>query len=250
MLYQQAKVAIQQSEERMTTNHLEFEGKNTEEAVNTACHYFGTTPEKLNIEVLSTGSTGIFGLVGSKKAKIRAALKKEEQLQPVTEKEHEETPELEDAKKILERMLFLLGVEAMVTGEQDADIVTLKVEGETTGILIGKKGSTLDAIQYIVNKVVTKNSSKRTRVRVDMANYRERHNQSLVDLALRLGEKVKKTGKPITISPMNPADRRVVHIALQNDRALKTKSKGEGLLKKIVIFPQREGTEPSTNTEA
>jgi spoIIIJ-associated protein len=244
----------------MTTEAVEFEGKNTEEAINAACRYFDTTADKLTIQVLSTGSTGIFGLVGSKKAKIRATLKKEEptalrEEEPAaarssTQKIHEETLEFKEAKETLERMLSLLGIEARVVGQQEEDNVNLTVEGEGTGILIGKKGNTLDAIQYIVNKVVTKNSSKKIKVHIDTGNYRQRHNQSLVDLALRLGEKAKKTGKPITISPMNPADRRVVHIALQNDRALKTKSKGEGLLKKIVILPQREGAESGTTTGA
>jgi spoIIIJ-associated protein len=235
----------------MTTQNAEFEGKNTEEAINAACRHFDTTPDKLTIEILSTGSTGIFGLVGSKKAKIRATLKEEEPvIRPPAEKVHEETPEFKEAKQTLERILSLLEIEATVVGQQEEDNVDLTVEGEGTGILIGKKGTTLDAIQYIVNKVVTKNSTKKIKVHIDTGNYRERHNQSLVDLALRLGEKAKKTGKPIVISPMNPADRRVVHITLQNDRALKTMSKGEGLLKKIVIFPQREGTESSTNPGA
>jgi spoIIIJ-associated protein len=243
----------------MTTDHLEFEGKNTEEAIGAACRYFDTTAEKLIIEVLSTGSTGIFGLVGSRKAKIRAALKEEPQKpvvikepEVVTEvqnaKEVEEMSEVQNAKEVLERMLSLLGVEATVTSEQEADSVNLNVEGEATGVLIGKRGNTIDAIQYIVNKVVAKSSNKKIKVRLDMGNYRQRHKQTIVDLALRLGEKAKKTGRPITISPMNPADRRVVHITLQNDRALRTKSKGEGLLKKIVIFPQREGTDSSNNT--
>jgi len=235
----------------MTTQNPEFEGKNTEEAINAACRHFNTTADKLTIEILSTGSTGIFGLVGSKKAKIHATLKKEEPpIQPPIQEVHEETLEFKEAKQTLERILSLLGIEATVVGQQEDDNVELTMKGAGAGILIGKKGSTLDAIQYIVNKVVTKNSTKKIKVHIDTGNYRQRHNQSLVDLALRLGEKAKKTGKPITISPMNPADRRVVHIALQNDRALKTKSKGEGLLKKIVIFPQKEGAESSTTTSA
>ena len=121
----------------------------------------------------------------------------------------------------------------------------MNVVGETSGILIGKKGKTLDALQYIINKAVNKSSDQKIKVLVDTENYRQRHKQSLVDLAQRLGEKVKRTGKPITISPMNPADRRIVHLALQNDRGLRTRSKGEGLLKKIVIFPQRNTSESS-----
>ncbi len=295
----------------------EFEGKNTEEAIYKACKHFSTTPEKLEITILSTGSTGIFGLVGSKKAKIRALFKEQPPEEPlvdlsdlqkefsyrpeppvqpeVTEppqepeeevsivetaeeeidtadvdvdvdvdveadleegEEEEEDFELESdsepvevgehdqeavdtAKEILENVIRLASMSSQVQGEISEGRVQLNVTGESSGLLIGKKGKTLDALQYLVTKMVSKRLGKRIHVVVDSENYRGRRRKTLAEMALRLGEKAKRAGKPVTVSPMNAHDRRIIHLALQDDKQLRTKSKGEGLLKRIIIFPQR-----------
>ena len=146
---------------------------------------------------------------------------------------------LEIAKEHLAKIIELSGMKARVEGEVSDNRIVINVVGESSGLLIGKKGKTLDAIQYILSKMVSKQLGKRAYVVVDSENYRGRRKKSLAEMALRLGEKAKKVGKPITISPMNAHDRRVVHLALQSDKQLKTRSKGEGLLKRIVILPQR-----------
>ncbi len=203
---------------------LEFEGKTTEEAINNACTHFGAPPEDLEIEIMSVGSSGIFGL-GGKKAKVRASRRAAAELDLV-----------EPAREVLEQILHKMGEPATVTGVQDAGKINLTVQAEDAGLIIGKQGLTLEALQYLVTKILTKQSGHKVRVVIDIESYRARHNQSLVDLAVKYGEKVKKTGKSITPNPMNPYDRRIVHLALQGDKELKTISRGEGLYKKVVIY--------------
>ncbi|MBW1860819.1 MAG: KH domain-containing protein [Deltaproteobacteria bacterium] len=114
----------------------------------------------------------------------------------------------------------------------------MKIEGDKSGLLIGRRGKTLDALQFIVNKIVNKALERRIRVVVDSENYRQRMEESLTLLALSMGDKAKRIKKPVTTNPLNPHDRRIVHIALKEDEKLDTKSQGEGLLKKIIIIPR------------
>jgi len=203
---------------------LEFEGKSTEEAINNACAHFELTPEQLEIEIMSVGSSGIFGL-GGRKAKVRAARR----MAP-------EMDLLDPARDILEQILNKMGEPAEVAAAQDADKINLTVKAEDAGLIIGKQGLTLEALQYLVTKILTKQSGRKVRVVIDIESYRARHNQALMDMAVKYGEKVKKSGKSITLNPMNPYDRRIVHLALQGDKELKTISRGEGLYKKVVIY--------------
>lgn len=211
----------------------EFEGKTTEAAIENACAHFQVAPEQLEIEIVSVGSAGIFGL-GRSKAKIRAALREEP-----------EESVLPLAQEILESLLAKMGESAQITAAPEGDRINLKIETEDAGLLIGKQGQTLDALQYLVTKIVAKKTRRKVRVSIDVEAYRARHHQALAHLALKYGEKVKRSGKPITLDPMNPYDRRIVHLALQGDKDLKTLSRGEGLYKKVVISPakKREGQE-------
>ncbi len=211
----------------------EFEGKTTEEAIEIACGHFQVSSEQLEIEIVSVGSQGIFGL-GGRKAKIRAALR-------------EEAPELllTPAKEILETLLAKMQEKATVSAHQEDDRINLRIETDDAGLLIGKQGQTLDALQYLVTKMLAKKSRRKVRIAIDVEAYRARHNEALAHLAQKYGEKVKQSGKAITLNPMNPYDRRIVHMALQGDKELKTMSRGEGLYKKVVISPakKREGQE-------
>jgi spoIIIJ-associated protein len=208
---------------------VEFEGKSTEEAIGNACAHFQVSPDQLEMEIVSVGSAGIFGL-GSRRAKIRAALKQEQ---------YEADTLLPQAREILEQLLEKMQESARVTAEQEGDRINLHIETEDAGLLIGKQGQTLDALQYLVTKILAKQSRKKVRVTIDVEAYRARHNEALANLALKYGEKVKRSGKPVTLNPMNPYDRRIVHLALQGDKDLKTMSRGEGLYKKVVISPTR-----------
>ncbi len=211
----------------------EFEGKSTEEAIENACAHFQVSPEQLEIEIVSVGSPGIFGL-GGRKAKIRAALREES-----------EELLLSSAKEILETILERVQEQATVSVHQEDDRISLRIETDDAGLLIGKQGQTLDALQYLVTKMLAKKSRRKVRITIDVEAYRARHNEALAHLAQKYGEKVKKSGRPIILSPMNPYDRRIVHMALQGDKELKTMSRGEGLYKKVVISPakKREGQE-------
>ena len=209
----------------------EFEGKTTEEAIENASRELNLPVEELDIDIIEPGSAGIFGLVGSKMTKIRVNIRGEES--------SDDPKKFEIAKEVLEGILALIPVETTVSGEQTDGNIILNIEGDTSGILIGRKGKTLDALQYIVSKSVNRTSGKKVRVVVDSENYRQRRIESLTQLALKIGDKAKKLKKPLTTSPLNPHDRRIVHLALKDDGGLETRSRGEGIMKKVVITPKK-----------
>ncbi len=221
----------------------EFEGKTKDEAVRNACKELGVSEDKLEIEVLSYGSTGIFGLVGAKKAQIRVSLlggveTKVDEAQPDAVDELDEVAET--AQQTLKDIISYIVDDATVTVSKQSNSVRLKIQADNPAILIGKHGRTLDALQYVVRKIVRKKKDSKVRLSFDVEGYRDRRKASLTQMALRLGEKVKRSGKPATISPMNAYDRRIVHIALKDNAAVKTQSKGGGLFRKLVILPQKK----------
>jgi spoIIIJ-associated protein len=207
---------------------LEFEGKTTEDAIESACAHFQVPAEELEIEIVSVGSPGIFGL-GGKKARIRAAL--------VQELEEDLLPR---AREILEQVLEKMQEPATVSATQEEDRICLLIATDDAGLLIGKQGQTLDALQYLVTKMLAKQTRKKVRIAIDVEAYRARHNEALTLLARKYGEKVKRSGKSVSLNPMNPYDRRIVHMALQGDKDLKTLSRGEGLYKKVIISPVKK----------
>ena len=209
----------------------EFEGKTTEEAIENASHGLNLPVEELQIDIVEPGSAGIFGLVGSKSAKIKVTVKGEISADDETG--------LALAKETLENILALIPVETTVNADRIDGNIALNIEGDKSGLLIGRKGQTLDALQFIVNKIVNKALEKKMRVFVDSENYRQRRKESLTQMALRMGDKAKRIGKPVATNPLNPRERRIVHLTLREDENLNTKSKGEGLLKKVVIIPKR-----------
>jgi spoIIIJ-associated protein len=230
----------------------EFEGKTTEEAIQNAARELDLPVEELSIDVIEPGSAGIFGLVGGRKAKIKVTLKtpseleKEEAEQEEEHKlgERKEEPHEDDvnfAKRTLEEILALIPVEATVAGSRDERRINLRIQGDPTGLLIGRKGNTLDALQFLVNKIVSKGLDKKIDVAIDSGNYRRRKEDSLTQLALKMGDKAKRINKPVTTDPMNPHDRRLVHLALKGDEHLETRSRGEGLMKRVVIIPRGKG---------
>jgi spoIIIJ-associated protein len=228
----------------------EFEGKNTEDAIKNAARELNLPVEELNIDVIEPGSAGIFGLVGGRKAKIKVTLKTPSELQeeeeegeqePEKRKEEPQEGDVDFAKRTLEEILALIPVEATVAASHGEGRITLKVEGDRSGLLIGRKGKTLDALQFLVNKIVSKALDKKMDVVIDSENYRRRREDSLTQMALKMGDKAKRIKKPVTTNPMNPHDRRLIHLALKDDAHLETRSRGEGLLKRVVIIPKGKG---------
>lgn len=213
---------------------FEFEGKTTDEAIENACRQLNLSKDEMDIEVMEPGSAGIFGLVGGRKARVKITTAKPESGAV------EEANGLAIAKEALENILNLIPIEGTTVRAEQADgTISLNIEGDTSGLLIGRKGRTLDALQFIVNKIVNKTLEKRAQVVVDSENYRQRRRDSLIQMAVRMGDKVKATHKPVTTNLLNPHDRRIVHLALREDDAVDTKSRGEGILKKVVIIPKK-----------
>jgi spoIIIJ-associated protein len=235
----------------------EFEGKTTEEAIQNAARELNLPVEELSVDVIEPGSAGIFGLVGGRKAKIKVTLKTPSELEEEGEEEKQEPGERREepqendvnfAKRTLEEILALIPVEATVAASRGEGRITLKVQGDRSGLLIGRKGNTLDALQFLVNKIVRKALDKKIDVVIDSENYRRRREDSLTQLALKMGDKAKRIKKPVTTNPMNPHDRRLIHLALKDDEHLETRSRGEGLLKRVVIIPKGKG--PPGNEES
>ncbi|OPX19742.1 MAG: hypothetical protein BZ151_07680 [Desulfobacca sp. 4484_104] len=159
-------------------NFLEFEGKTAEEAIDHACVHFQVPQDRLEIEIISLGSSGIFGLIGGRKVKIRAALKPET-----------ETSLLPQATEILDQLLQKMNEACKINGAQEEDQIKLCIEGDDPGLLIGKQGQTLEALQYLVTKILAKQAKKKTKVVIDIESYRERHEQALIDMALKYGSR-------------------------------------------------------------
>lgn len=222
---------------------VETEGKNVEEAVGKACEQLQVSREELEVEILESGSSGFLGL-GAKKAHIRATLKEVPRgVAPVPAPASFAANEAADAaQKTLVDLLRLLDIQADVELKEEPERILLTIRGDGSGLLIGRKGQTLDAIEYLINKIVHKGAEDKKRIVVDTENYRSRREESLVTLAQRLAEKAKRLGRPVTISPMNAHDRRIIHLALQDDKNLRTRSTGTGLYRKIIITPEKKSS--------
>jgi spoIIIJ-associated protein len=262
---------------------LEFKAKNVDKAVDKASAELKMPREEIKYEVLSYGSSGIFGLSGTKKARIRVKLPedmldKESQAQatefnteapPASDASNrfetagatvigdndgavEENSEgqplysfpddaAESGRMVLQRIVDTITADAKISVEENEERLCFNVNGGNAGILIGKRGQTLDAIQTIIEKVVNKRNQNRIRVLVDIEGYLETRKENLENMALRLAEKSKKIGKPISLGQMNAYDRRIVHIALKDFPEVLTRSRGEGRLRKLVIFPKKRG---------
>jgi len=249
----------------------EYEGKTIDEAIRKACEALNAPREKLNIEIISEGTSGFFGL-GSKKAKIKAGFlsfntdtidssfvisNEEMEREPAIEPASVEAPfavieksvsgdgnrtdfVAEKAREILEGILLRMSLDCPVTVEETEERIILNIEGDGGGLLIGKRGKNLDALQYIVSKAANRFNESKKMIIIDTETYRKRREESLIALARELGEKARRTQKPITVSHMNAHNRRIIHMTLQNEEGITTKSRGEGEFRKIVILPNRK----------
>lgn len=205
---------------------MEFKGKTKEEAITTASVALGITSDKLNYEVVDEGSAGFLGIFNVKPAVIRI-LKKS-----LVERTQEFCDELFAAMK----------VETVVNiqfNEED-NVMNIDLSGPDMGILIGKRGQTLDALQYLISLFVNKEGDAYIRVKLDTENYRERRKVTLEKLAKKIAYTVKRTKKPVSLEPMNPYERRVIHSALQNDRYVCTRSEGEEPYRRVVIMLKKD----------
>lgn len=208
--------------------YIEFSAKTVDEAITNACQEFGITSDKLDYEVMDEGSIGFLG-IGSKPAVIKAAVREEE----VT---------IEDkAKKFLNDVFaaMSMNVVTIVSYDEAKGEMNIDLSGDDMGVLIGKRGQTLDSLQYLVSLVVNKGVQSHIRVKLDTENYRERRQETLENLAKNIAYKVKRTRKTMSLEPMNPYERRIIHSVLQNDKYVVTYSEGEEPYRKVVVALKR-----------
>jgi spoIIIJ-associated protein len=210
---------------------IEIEAKTIEEAVSKACEKLNTTEDKLRIEIIENTSSKMMSFFSGKKAKIRASLT-DPSLQP-------DQDAVRTLKEILQTIVKEILSEASVEVRTERGETFLNIVGDGSGIFIGKRGQTLEAFQYLINKIRMNKFRQSPHITVDSESYRSRHIESLVSLAGRLSEKAKKRGGPVTTNPLSPADRRIIHMTLKKDAELTTWSKGEGNLKKVIIAPRQ-----------
>ncbi len=205
--------------------YKEFKGKTVEEALTVAAAELVATSAELDYEVIEKGSTGFLG-IGSKPAVIRARKK---------------DTFLDDINTYLHDLFKAMKLEAKCEVEFNKEDGTMNIEvsGPEMSVIIGKRGQTLDALQYLISLYVNKKSESYVRVKLDTENYRARRRDTLEHLARNIASKVKKTRRPVTLEPMNPYERRIIHSALQNDRYVETRSEGEEPYRKVVIALRR-----------
>jgi spoIIIJ-associated protein len=295
---------------------IEFEGKTTEEAIETACSQLHIPKDELKFEIISTGTGGIFGLLTGKKARVKVTVQEkisslpekkkaektieeaveaveetETRAEPLSEKPSREAraekkperrkPQRADKKRsepgrpqkeplstaaqflqpstlpgpdeelyegpeddamklsreVLEGILSRIPIEAAVTTARINNRIILNIEGGNSGLLIGKKGATLDAFQFLVNKIVNREKAERNHIIVDTGDYRKRRHDSLMALALRLADKARRIKRPVSINALSAQERRIIHLALKNEHGVITRSKGDGSYKRVVIIP-------------
>lgn len=205
---------------------VKFSAKTVNDAITQATMELGVGSEQLEIEVVDEGSTGFLG-IGSRPAVIKA--KKKFSLEGV-------------AKDFLDEVFRTMDmeVEIEVVYNDEEKTMDIDLKGDDMGILIGKRGQTLDSLQYLTSLVVNKYTEEYIRVKVDIENYRERRKETLETLARNISYKVKRTKHPVSLEPMNPYERRIIHSALQGDRYVVTRSEGEEPYRHIVISLKRE----------
>ena len=204
---------------------IEISAKTVEEAVTEACQKLSVTSEKLEWEVVEEGKAGILGF-GAKPAVIKARVK---------------ATLVDNVKIFLSEVFAAMNIEVVVNVEYDEKERNLNIDltGEDMGMLIGKRGQTLDSLQYLVSLVVNKDTQEYVRVKVDTENYRERRKATLENLAKNMSHKVKRIRRSVSLEPMNPYERRIIHAALQDDKYVTTHSEGDEPYRRIVITPKK-----------
>ncbi len=241
--------------------YREFSAKNVDDAITEACETFTVTSDKLDYEVISAGSAGFLG-INSKPAVIRARVKeeseepkatleiKEEKVVESSEKKAEEkvvssnfdaNDICKKADDFLKEVFDAMKMEVSVNSKFNAHdkILDVELNGAEMGVLIGKRGQTLDSLQYLTSIVVNKGRKEYIRVKVDTENYRSRRRETLENLAKNLAYKAKRTKNPVSLEPMNPYERRIIHSALQPNRNVETFSEGSEPYRQVVVKPVR-----------
>lgn len=199
-------------------------GKTVDEAVEQALAELGVETDQALVEVLEEPSRGFFGILGTRPAKVRVRVKK--------------TPS-QRARQLLEEIFRTMDLSVEMKMKEKDGILMIDIQGAGLGMLIGKRGETLDALQYLVNLSINKGLEERRKIVLDVESYRTRRKQTLEDLALKLAEKARQRGRNVVLEPMNSQERKIIHTALQGVGDIYTYSEGEEPYRKIVISPKR-----------
>lgn len=237
--------------------YTEFSGKTIDDALTAASVTLGVTSDQITYEVVEKGSNGLFG-IGSKDAVIKAAIKVEEEVDqikedfvnddvkvesPKAEADHKEekSVDVDDvkalAKDFLDEVFQAMNLEVTIDMEFDADqnFLNIDLKGPEMGIIIGKRGQTLDSVQYLTNLAVNRKADSYIKVKIDTEDYRRRRKDTLENFANNIAHKVKRTGKSVSLEAMNPYERRIIHAALANNRFVDTHSEGEEPYRHVVV---------------
>ncbi|MBD5500983.1 MAG: protein jag [Lachnospiraceae bacterium] len=202
-------------------DYIEISAKTVDDAITEACQKLTVPSDKLEFIVVEEGSSGFLG-IGAKPAIIKAKVKSS-----IDDK----------AKDFLKEVFDAMNMTVVIDVKYDEDNKNIDIElsGDEMGILIGKRGQTLDSLQYLVSLVVNKDVDDYIRVKVDTEDYRRRRKETLENLAKNIAYKVKRTKRPVSLEPMNPYERRIIHSALQNDKYVTTHSEGEEPFRRVVV---------------
>ena len=200
---------------------IEVSAKTVDDAITEASIKLGTTSDKIEVEVIEKGSTGFLG-IKSKPAIIKARKKNDT---------------VDNIREFLENVFSAMNMEVTIDIKkaEDDKVYEVELSGKEMGLLIGKRGQTLDSLQYLTNLAVNKHSDGYIKVKLDTEDYRQRRKDTLENLAKNIAYKVKRTKRPISLEPMNPFERRVIHSALQGDRYVETHSEGEEPFRHVVV---------------
>ncbi len=206
-------------------DYIQVSAKTVNDAITEACQKLLVTSDKLEYEVIDEGSSGFLG-IGSRPAVIKAKVK---------------NSVVDNVKKFLDDVFEAMNLTVVVNIKYDelANSMDIDLSGDEMGVLIGKRGQTLDSLQYLVSLVVNKEAENYIRVKVDTENYRQRRKDTLENLAKNIAYKVKRTKRPVSLEPMNPYERRVIHSALQNDKYVTTHSEGDEPFRRVVVTLKR-----------
>ncbi len=206
---------------------IEVTAKTVEDAITDALVKLGVTSDQLDYEVIEKGSTGFLGF-NSRPAIIKARKK-------YTSEDY--------IREFLEKVFDAMDMKVKIiiaASEEEENVFDVELKGDDMGVLIGKRGQTLDSLQYLTNLAINKNLDTYIKVKFDTEDYRKRRQETLENLAKNIAYKVKKTRKPVALEPMNPFERRVIHSALQNDRYVTTHSEGENPYRHVVVTPKKD----------
>jgi spoIIIJ-associated protein len=238
----------------MENQTVETHGRTTDEAIRSALDQLGATRDEVEVEILAEGRSGVFG-VGSQEARVRVTLIGEEDYEEDEEEEEEpdefappratiSDDDADKARDVLEQMLDLLDFPNVVTvlsvgRDRGMANIMLDVAGDDVGLLIGRHGETLASVQFLLNACLGQALPRNTRVIVDIEHYRDRREQSLRGIALRTADRVRRERRAVSLQPMPPNDRRIIHLTLQSNPYVSTESSGEGPDRRVVVSPRQ-----------